>query len=956
MAGAGLTYERALRAVRARAEGQIFPRDEDTLIHPRLPSSSASWRLRAGRRPSEETCAYAEGPPAQEAGLPLHAAVCAWRELREEAELVAERHAAALNSAADRYGCLALHHCAYSNARAEAARWLLARGADVDGRSASRRTPLHESVESGCGPSGPSPARARRAARPEPEPERAARRTAQDAGGGAGAAGGGADAAAADEGGKQPLHLACHGDAPELVGALLDAGADARAADADGATPLHFAAYARQKPRNREAQAAILAILTKRGQMARADFARCTASGASPLGAAVRLELVPLVEQMLAAGADPNDGEAGGEARPHLYAALKGWQGFGNVRMARALVAAGADCSLTVPGEEAPLAIAMGVGRRPRQDGGEDGRDSWRALVAEMIDRGAPVSGRTLDGVPLLVLACSHGMGPAVLRRMLERGADANEGDRRGVMRLLLDAGADPNARTDAAYYAMGGAAGGAPRVPLVFACAARGTAEGVRLLLARGAGAGAVDHEGSSLLHLAIANGWEEVAELVLGAGVPVDAGDGKGRTALAAACARRSRPHFAGADPNVADGEGATPFLLCAEAGYLELAELVLGAGARPDAVDGRGRGFFHFMARFRRVLNESDIEVFAAAGAPHDLRDKSGSTPLLIACDTRAYALANWLYRKGADVNARNEEGDTPFLESLEGSFNSTMDNLEVLMIKEGRADPHATAPDGRSALHLALAKENLAASGALVARGADPLRTSGRDGETPLALAASRGYLPLVEAMCKSVAASGRSSEIDGRLAGGATALLAAVRAGHRGVAQTLHAHGASAAVADEEGETPVLSATRTAARHAREARESEVVDARAAAHGDQFHGFHAPQPLVARRSTLDHVEPESAPVAARQPRLAPLPRSVSAATSKEWAEAKRFEELAAWLVKGARAPLAAQDADGNTALHLAVGGGLVDLAKAMLVAAADPMITNKARPPAASRPL
>eukprot|EP00741_Cyanophora_paradoxa_P001173 tig00000459_g1131.t1 len=433
MAGAGLTYERALRAVRARAEGQIFPRDEDALRHPRLPSSSASWRLRAARWLSGETCAYVEGPPAQEAGLPLHAAVCAWRELREEAELVAERHAAALSIAADRYGCLALHHCAYSNARAEAARWLLARGADVNGRSASRRTPLHESVESG---------------------------TLEVA---------------------RPLHLACHGDAPELVGALLDAGADPRAADADGATPLHFAAYARQKPRNREAQAAILAILAKRGQMARADFARCTASGASPLGAAVRLELVPLVEQMLAAGADPNDDEALEEARPHLYSALKGWQGFGNVRMARALVAAGADCSPTVPGEEAPLAIAMGVGRRPRQDGGEDGRDAWRTLVAEMIDRGAPVSGRTLDGVPLLVLACSHGMGPAVVLRMLERGASAL-----CTPEAHPAPPADPDARTDAAYYAMGGAAEGAPRVPLVFACAARGTAEGVRLLLAR--------------------------------------------------------------------------------------------------------------------------------------------------------------------------------------------------------------------------------------------------------------------------------------------------------------------------------------------------------------------------------------------------------------------------------------------------------------------------------------
>eukprot|EP00741_Cyanophora_paradoxa_P001196 tig00000459_g1154.t1 len=231
MASADLTYERALRAVRARAEGQILPRDEDAVRRPAArPRAPQPHLVLSYTRPRKETWAYTEGPPAQEAGLPLHAAVCAWRELREEAELVAERHAAALNTAADRYGCLALHHCAYSNARAEAA--------------------------------------------------------------------------AADEGGKHQLRLACHRDAPELLGALLDAGADPRAADADGATPLRSSSPpSRARSRRTVIFAAILAILTRRGQMARADFARCTASGASPLGAAVRLELVALVEQMLAPAA-----------------------------------------------------------------------------------------------------------------------------------------------------------------------------------------------------------------------------------------------------------------------------------------------------------------------------------------------------------------------------------------------------------------------------------------------------------------------------------------------------------------------------------------------------------------------------------------------------------------------------------------------------------------------------
>lgn len=131
------------------------------------------------------------------------------RELREI--LAADGSQAA---ATDKYGLTALHW-ASDRGHAEAARTLLAAGADANAveRRLFKRRPLHFAALGGA--------------------EEVARALLKSEG---------LDVGAVDYRGAAALHGAAHAGATGVVRLLLDAGADARAATRDGLTALHVAA------------------------------------------------------------------------------------------------------------------------------------------------------------------------------------------------------------------------------------------------------------------------------------------------------------------------------------------------------------------------------------------------------------------------------------------------------------------------------------------------------------------------------------------------------------------------------------------------------------------------------------------------------------------------------------------------------------------------------------------
>ena len=153
-------------------------------------------------------------------------------------------------------------------------------------------------------------------------------------------AGGRADCDARNEVGVTPARNAAQRGHCEVLVSLLSAGADANALDVDQTTPLHVATDRR-----------IIELLLRAG----ADANARKRDGRTPLHEASERGDGWCVEQLLAAGADPNPREnIDGKAPLHL---AMDW------RCARALCAGGADLEATSSDGRTPLQCAASHGR-----------------------------------------------------------------------------------------------------------------------------------------------------------------------------------------------------------------------------------------------------------------------------------------------------------------------------------------------------------------------------------------------------------------------------------------------------------------------------------------------------------------------------------------------------------------------------------------------------------------
>ena len=113
----------------------------------------------------------------------------------------------------------------------------------------------------------------------------------------------------------------------------------------------------------------------------------------------------------------------------------------------------------------------------------------------------------------------------------------------------------------------------------------------------------------------------------------------------------------------------------------------------------------------------------------------------------------------------------------------------------------ADIDARDRDGDTPLHLAAIKAGPAVIAALVAAGADP-NAGSTDGNTPLFNAAEHGNLPAVKALLAA------SANVNARNKDGHTPLFYAIDQGHLPVVEALLAAGADLAVRDKDGDTPL----------------------------------------------------------------------------------------------------------------------------------------------------
>jgi len=240
--------------------------------------------------------------------------------------------------------------------------------------------------------------------------------------------------------GLQPLHLAAHTGRQEMAELLISRGADVNALDArNGAPPILYAVL--------RAPAPMIEMLLAKG----ADPSGRAEGGVSALHLAAQRGLAEVAELLLARGALA--GAANDRGRTPLHEAALGQQ----ARIVRLLLARGADPKAADRDGTTPL---QDLGRRAGLT--PDGLEVARLLVAAGAD---VTAGQAAGKGPMHgVLSTFHagradaGALVAALGLFIEHGADVNAPNWRGVpplgaaieskadaaVKVLIEAGADP--------------------------------------------------------------------------------------------------------------------------------------------------------------------------------------------------------------------------------------------------------------------------------------------------------------------------------------------------------------------------------------------------------------------------------------------------------------------------------------------------------------------------------
>ncbi len=742
---------------------------------------------------------------------------------------------------------------------------------------------------------------------------------------------------------------------PEAVMTLLANGADPRVADADGNTPMHHAA--------RSSDPGVVALLRD----AAAEIDTPNKEGLTPLGVAclagnwrlarfllergARVRVDGAVSPLVAAAGGDDDDPAGvqlllkhkaqpdgpdRDGRTALHRAAHA----GHAAIAAELLAAGADAAARDAQQRTPLLEAARGGRL--------------ATVEVLAEAGADAAAVDAAGRSALALAClAPAPAPPLVRRLLELGADPKlaDADGKGPVDHAAAAGRwslvtllDPGYPLPSSVQAADGETPVPDRAPL--SLLRDGLREGrfdrledlVELLAPQELGRLLVDEDapvsveridwlmahgadpdarasadgelGDTAMFTLLAKGPEHadaVRALLRHNVSPAGAG---GLARFLAACARgdqgaRGLEQLAlelldrGADPFACATDADPPLSLAVRLGWLRLVEELAAAGVDLDARDSRGMTALHLAAALGR---EAALRQLVRHGANPDIRAADGQTPLGVALAAGRRDLAGWLDWRGWKLPRRPLQAEDLPAAAVAGDADAVRRLLEL-------GFPVDTVDSqGCSALLRAAGSGHEKVVDVLLERGADP-RLAAHTGATPLSAAVSMGHAEIVERLLSAGAA------LEQRLPGDVTVLMLAAALGLPELCARLLAAGADVHATDAQGLTPM--------------------------HCAALYGFGSPERarLMALFDTLllAGAEPDAEDAGGVTPLLLLLgARAEPGASCDEDVVGAALAQLLDEEVS-----LEAQDARGFGPLHLACLHGLLQIARRLLRAGADP---------------
>ncbi len=214
-------------------------------------------------------------------------------------------------------------------------------------------------------------------------------------------------------------------------------------------------------------------------------------------------------------------------------------------------------------------------------------------------------------------------------------------------------------------------------------------------------------------------------------------------------------------------------------------------------PDTPTGASTSLHTAVGR----ADASEVQALLDEGADVNARNEDGQTPLHIAAERGEIAVLEALLDRGANIDATDMNGATPLLLA---TFNeSPMPVIELLLT--GGADPNAGAEGEAKALHLAVSLRNPALVQLLLDHGATP---NIRDplGETPLHYAS----IDADPAIARMLLAQGADPNATDDIVGWSPLHIAA-QSGDLEFVQLLLDNGADINAQDGNRETPLLHA-------------------------------------------------------------------------------------------------------------------------------------------------
>jgi ankyrin repeat protein len=236
-----------------------------------------------------------------------------------------------------------------------------------------------------------------------------------------------------------------------------------------------------------------------------------------------------------------------------------------------------------------------------------------------------------------------------------------------------------------------------------------------------------------------------------------------------------------------------------------------------------------------------NVETVKTLLVSGV--DVNGEEGWTPLHATVSNMKFYPSNkghkkiieLLLEKGADVNAKMENGKTPL------DLTDDKDTASLLQKHGGKRNRpfivHGTAPVANNSINDAAFLGDIGAVKQHLAAGADVNVKGGFTDETPLVLAAGEGHKKVVELLITNGADVNAKSDILGK-----TPLHFAAQFGHKKIGELYIAKGADVNAKDEDRATPLCYAATRGHKEIAELLINEGADVNTKIEGGDYKGI------------------------------------------------------------------------------------------------------------------